>query len=300
MIDCTQPESCFDGVDNDCNGQTDCADAACTPGAVCVDAPASSKLGVMVSNDTPCPEGFTGEELFVYRGITGGGGCAGCSCTPKPTDCTADLWYYTTPASCTNDVNQVNGTYAGEIGFACTPNPVNNGGLNFEGARVGPWKVNQSCSVDGVAAPEPASWKETRKFCRATGVGAGCPAGKACVPPADPVNQCALVSGSAVCEGYAFQQNDWFTGYSDTRSCGACSCKASGGDCNNVTLYIGSDYACDTGVDTPINEGGKVCKSIYSPPARLKGTPNESVCTLDTPFTGTLDPTGQSTVCCIH
>lgn len=40
-------ENCTDGVDNDCNGQTDCADAACTGVGVCI--PALSTWGLVAN-----------------------------------------------------------------------------------------------------------------------------------------------------------------------------------------------------------------------------------------------------------
>ncbi len=40
-------EVCTDGVDNDCNGQTDCADAACTGGGACI--PTLSEWGLVAN-----------------------------------------------------------------------------------------------------------------------------------------------------------------------------------------------------------------------------------------------------------
>src|SRR6185295_8608407 len=101
----------------------------------------------------------------------------GCSCTPKPTDCTADVWYYPLAADCTNDTTLTGGVYAGNFGFMCSGNPVNSGSLNFNGARVSSFKVIQSCTAAGTAAAPSAGWDPPLKFCRADGVGKGCGAG---------------------------------------------------------------------------------------------------------------------------
>jgi hypothetical protein len=297
VVDCSdpQPEQCFDGLDNDCDGATDCADSACEPGALCVDAPMNFQLGVVVAEGEPCPDGFQAEEALIYRGLTGGD-CAGCDCTPNPTDCKAGLWYYTTEAACTGDVNLTGGTYAGEFGPSCNGMPISE--LFLYGARASAFKVTQTCKATGTAAPAPATWESARKFCRATAAGAGCDAGQACVPKHDPAAQCALTSGSAVCEGYGSAQNDWFTGYSDTRSCSSCACVASGGHCNNVNIWLGNDYTCFE--DTWVPESGKWCGQKYAPPAFLAGTPKDPTCSVTAKLDGSLDPTGQSTLCCLQ
>jgi hypothetical protein len=297
VVDCDapQPEQCFDGADNDCNGATDCADSACEPGALCVDAPMNFQLGVVVADGDPCPDGFQAEEALIYRGLTGGD-CAGCDCAPNPTDCKAGLWYYTTEAACMGDVNLTGGTYAGEFGTACSGNPINSGFL--AGARAGAFKVTQTCNVTGTAVPVPATWGSTRKFCRATSVGSGCGAGQACVPKHEPKAQCALTSGSAVCDGYGSAQNDWFTGYSDSRSCASCGCTASGGHCDFMTMWLGNDYTCSE--DNAVPESGKWCGQKYAPPAYLGGDPKDPTCSVTTKLNGSLDPTGQSTLCCLQ
>ncbi|HTN86228.1 MAG TPA: hypothetical protein VL242_21155 [Sorangium sp.] len=295
---CTQVEDCFNGADDDCDDAVDCADSDCAEGAVCLKAPTNFELGVVVDAAEPCPDGFTAKETLLFRGLSGSG-CEGCGCTPNPTDCAADLYLYADASQCEADEGGTRGTLAKRVGFTCDSVPINNGFVNWGGVRAGPFDVIQSCTATGTAIPAPATWAESRKFCHASaGAGAGCGAGEACVPRQAPAEQCALVSGSATCSGYARRESDWFRGYNDTRTCSSCSCTASGGDCNYVSVELGNDYSC---IDhARIQQGGRYCEYAYSPPAHLVGNPTNSTCTSRTTLSGSLDPTGQSTLCCVE
>ncbi|AUX20277.1 uncharacterized protein SOCEGT47_007430 [Sorangium cellulosum] len=294
---CAPVEGCFDGVDDDCDGFTDCADPDCAEGAVCVRAPVNFELGVVVGETEPCPDGFTADERLLFRGLSGGG-CEGCGCTPNPTDCAVDLYLYASRSQCEGDDALALGTRADPIGFECDGTPINNGAVEWGGVRAGLFDVIQTCTVTGTAIPGPAEWAESVKFCRATSVGEGCDAGEACVPKQAPATQCALVSGSATCSGYARREGDWFQGYRDTRTCSSCSCTASGGDCNNVRVQLGNDYSCFD--HASLSQGSRYCGYAYSPPAYLVGEPTPSRCTARTTLSGSLDPTGQSTLCCVE
>jgi hypothetical protein len=287
----------MDGLDNDCDGDTDCEDADCDDGAMCVATPTSFALGTLVPESEPCPDGFTASETVLHRGLQDGG-CEGCGCMATPTDCIAHVWTYASESLCNGDVNQTGGTPANTpIGFACTMEPINGGGGIVGGVRVSAFEVIQSCEASGTAAPAPAGWDETQKFCRVTSVGAGCEAGKACVPRRAPAAQCALVAGSSPCEGYAATQS-WYTGYDDQRSCEACGCTADGGHCNDVSFALGSDWICTDGA--LVAQGQKACVGSYSPPGRLLGEPHPPTCAASASTTGSLDPTGQSTLCCME
>jgi hypothetical protein len=101
------------------------------------------------------------------------------------------------------------------------------------------------------------------------------------------------------CGGFANTQSDWYTGFSDSRVCGACGCTVSGADCAGVTLDVGSDYTCSSNAQVP--EKAKKCfvpNGIYAPPVHLVGAPNQGTCTPDAAIAGSLDATGQSTLCC--
>ena len=74
----TGPEICDDGIDNDCNGQTDCADPACSAFA-CVPAPPDgwSLVALALTAPPACPTGFTSTDVRVLAGSD----TTGCPCT---------------------------------------------------------------------------------------------------------------------------------------------------------------------------------------------------------------------------
>lgn len=295
-------EDCFNGADDDCNGKTDCEDPACDAVAVCEPLALAAPSGVVVSEAEACPDGYTADEQLIHRKLEDGG-CAGCDCkVPTPT-CTGDVWYFESAGACSLGTSVSGGTYAGNYGAMCSPNPINSSGSSFVfGVRTSAWKIQETCTPSGTATPVPAAWGTTMKFCRADAEGKGCGAGSTCVKKtAATAQHCALAAGSSSCTGFATTQSDWYTGFTDSRTCGACDCKASGGSCAPVQLAVGSDYAC---YPTPVvNQSSKQCftdkpNGIYSPPVQLVNKGKIGTCTTSAPVVGSLDPTGQSTLCC--
>src|SRR5512132_1121400 len=85
-------EDCFNGADDDCNGETDCEDPACTDIAVCEPLALAAPSGVLVSEAEACPDGYTADEQVIHRELDDGGGCAGCDCQVGSPTCTGDVW----------------------------------------------------------------------------------------------------------------------------------------------------------------------------------------------------------------
>ncbi|MFS8064977.1 MAG: hypothetical protein ACMG6S_01270 [Byssovorax sp.] len=288
-------EDCFNGADDDCNGKTDCEDPACNDIAVCEPLALAAASGVVVAEADPCPDGYTADEQLIHRKLADGG-CAGCDCNvPTPT-CTGEVSYYDSAGSCKFGTNAIP---AGTHGAACSANPIASGFVF--GVLTSAWKIQETCSASGTATPVPAAWGTTVKFCRVNAEGKGCGAGNTCVKKTATAPHCALAAGSSSCTGFATAESDWYTGSTDSRTCGACGCKVSGGSCDPVLLAVGSDYAC---YPTPVvKQSSKQCftdkpNGIYSPPVQLVNKATIGTCTTSAPVTGSLDPTGQSTLCC--
>lgn len=293
---CAGTEDCFNGVDDDCNGTTDCEDAACGGVAVCAPELDGAPSGVVVPGTDACPGGYTAKEQIIHRGLVDGG-CTGCLCKVQSPVCTGDVWYYPTSAECTGSIGLTGGKLAGNFDAACSPNPISSS--QIYGVRTSAWKMKESCATGGAPMLAPAAWGETMKFCQADKVGKGCSVGNTCVPSVAAAPHCALAAGSSACGGFATSQSDWYTGVTDTRACGACGCSASGGSCGPVVLNVGSDYTC--GANAVVGESAKQCFSgsgIYAPPVQLAGKPKLGTCTPDAAVTGSLDGIGQSTLCC--
>jgi hypothetical protein len=292
-------EDCFNGLDDDCNGKADCEDPACSDAAVCEPAALAASSGVVVGEGEACPEGFTADEQLIHRKLQDTG-CAGCDCKLFAPTCTADVWYYDASSTCASDTTLKGGISAGNFGTTCS-SPINAGNSNSYvlGVRTGLWKMEQSCSPDGAATPAAPAWGETMKFCRANAEGKGCSAGNTCVPKTAAAPHCALATGTSTCNGFGTAESDWYTGFSDTRACGACECQASGGSCDDLLLAVGSDYSCSATHN--LKQGTKECFSgtgVYSPPVQLAGKAAVGKCDTSAKVTGNLAPTGQLTLCC--
>jgi hypothetical protein len=288
-------ENCFDNIDNDADGQIDCADPKCASVATCVTEEASHALGVLVDATAACPAGTT--ATAINRGIVGPP-CNGCTCAPYPISCSADVFTYDTAAQCTGDTGLSGGTLVGNLTGPCVNDAFFQG--NKAGVRVA-LKTNQQCSFGGTASVAPARWTTSKKLCAYTAKGGGCAAGKRCVPvQTDATTQCSLALGStATCGGFGTTQNDWYTGFTDARTCGTCGCTASGGACQNAQVMFGSDYLCTVTSPQYVAANTKSCvMTAYSPPAGFSFAPVNPTCTASAPVSGALTPTGAQTLCC--
>ena len=292
------PEDCFNGMDDDCNGATDCADAACNPSAIC--APSSSVTGVLVAANASCPTGYSAGETAIYQGLTDPG-CSGCSCTTSPIQCTARVYYYASTSACDADPLPYSG------GTLLTPIPTYTCGSTPIGDSQGmstpvAWRVSMTatpdaCSPGGSAQPLPPTWAMSMKLCTASSVGGGCPQAFMCVPRVTGSRVCGQKSNAGICPNGAIQET-WQRGYSDQRSCGPCTCIASGGSCFGVTVQLGHDWACST-IDGSLHGGEKSCSiSTYMPPAILSGLPLNPICSASAAQNGSLNASAPIDLCC--
>ncbi|HKU42179.1 MAG TPA: hypothetical protein VJR89_28670 [Polyangiales bacterium] len=295
------PEQCSNAIDDDCNGDVDCADAAC--GAMMC-SPAGSLTGILVPSSEDCPNGFMAGDMTVYQGLTDMG-CAGCSCSTTPTTCSPHVYYYSSTTACTLD------SVKPYTGGTLINKPVPQGACNpGEGAPFGEgsietpvaWRVTMSaypgtCSASGSASPLPPTWATTMKLCTTKTRGGGCAKGFACVPKVAGKQHCAQPS-AASCPASAAKQT-WQRGFSDNRSCGLCGCTASGGDCNDVVVNLGHDWGCGA-IDSTLHGGEKDCNvSTYAPPAWWSGAPTNATCSSSAPVNGSLTATSPLDLCCV-
>lgn len=289
-------ERCFNGVDDDCNGSADCADAACSQGASCE--PSGGNEGVLVAADQECPRGYTEKSMEVFQGLVGGE-CQGCTCTPTSSQCVSgDLYFYDTVEQCSDDVSLSGGSLVQPITYECPSEPVFSG--STYGYRVGEIHLlsgTGTCTAGGAATPGPVTWEHSFKYCSADSVGVGCQFGHVCVPKQTDGRAC-YESSSGECPA-ELESEKLFESYEDTRTCGECRCDGAG-DCSGVGIQLGSDYVCDLEMKNPVTYAGqKDCGTTpYSPPAFLVGVPTEPVCSPVAGKSGRLDPTGRHVFCC--
>ncbi|MDB4982260.1 MAG: cell wall surface anchor family protein, partial [Myxococcales bacterium] len=297
-------EDCFNGLDDDCDGKPDCADPDCTPTAICVPRPAGS-VGTTVDGAGACPAGFT-TGTALTGGLVAGNSCASsCQCGAGQTSCSADLYTQLTLATCgQNTGGKLVYTMSTADPMAC-PIPDQNTS-NVYGARLTPWNVaTTGCAPSGTPTKPTPTWGKALKFCAAdkvdTAVGNGCATGSVCMPKGAPGRSCVMLDAVGTCPA-GTNADALYTGFTDGRTCAACSCSSSGASCNNVTVQMGSDYSC--GVDYADLHGGQAtCASqangVYVPGYKIAGAPTPPTCTPASAATGALTPTGGRTVCCL-
>ena len=295
----TGPEQCDTGLDDDCNGQVDCADPACAQ-MQCV--PNGTVVGVMVPETAACPSGYDNGEQLVHRGLMDRG-CGGCSCTPSPTMCTPWVYFYPTSTACTADTTNIGGTQvmaAIPLKPGCSSGPI---GASISMDTPPAWRVKvakspDACSSAGTAMPLPPTWTTNMKLCATTSKRNGCEMGYACVPKTNAGKICAQRE-VASCPASTTLET-WQREFTDDRTCGACGCAAQGGSCSNIVVSLGHDWSCNS-TDSSLRDGEKACNiSTYAPPASYAGTPVNPTCTAGALVSGMVKPSMPLDLCCLE
>jgi hypothetical protein len=304
----TGAENCFNNLDDDCDGRIDCADSDCTPTvAQCVALDSTGgKVGFMIGVSATCPPGYT-DQTVINKAPTGGA-CTGCSCrVPTVTACTATIASYATAADCGTASNP--GTIAvnpfSSTQPCTTPSWPGSASGTIYGIQPGPFTpvLSGSCTPTGTATPGAVTWAVQNRFCAATMVGGGCQTGQFCVP-VNAAAKCALFDGTHSCPA-GTNADAWYTGVTDTRTCGACSCGApTGQGCSGMRINVGTDYTCSPNVTATLTSGQRYCytnaSGVYSPGIQFTGSPTQPTsCPASAQASGFLTQTGPKTVCCL-
>ncbi len=305
---CPMPENCFNGLDDDCDNASDCADSDCQPQAICVpSAPGEFMPGMRVGINDPCPVGYAGTSVRLNSGLSTGTACTGCSCTASPTVCKPKAAFYGTAAECEADVSLTGGftVEQRQPDRTCSepnyPGGQTNGAI--EGVRVGSFDVVATCQNAGAGVPPTPTWASSYKFCPAGAKGVGCASGSACLPKAAaPAARCVLAAGANACApSYPSGNSSWYTGLSDARTCSVCSCSMSGASCLGATLKVGYDYTCESPYAFEVRPGDRRCGYTYGPVLGVSGAaPYNGTCTSGSTVSpaSSLTLTGQQTLCC--
>ncbi len=305
-------ENCFNNLDDDCNGFTDCADmAGCSATAQCVPIdPTGGTVGASVQPSVACPAGAA--NFITLGSALTAAGCTGCSCMQGSAGltCSADIYGYYTSASpeCTaNSGGQLVTTISSASG--CVGN-VPWSDVSFGtiyGMRMGPWRGTPTgtCLPSGAPAKGTPVWGSSTKFCGLPAVGGGCGAAQACIPrTVGATAPCLLLEGARMCPA-GLRQTAWSTGFTDTRVCGACACGTpTGGNCNSMLIGAGSDYTCPTasssvGYLSATMPNRCFPNGVYHPGLQTSGTAVAPTCQASTAVSGALTPTGAQTLCCL-
>lgn len=305
----TGPEVCDDGLDNDCNGQTDCMDPACNAGYTCSDPPPSGWALVAFSEATQpaCPTGFgASTDLKVVEG-TGSGGTCSCACVggggavEKCADGKYTLGYGAGVCN-TSTAPNLNAAQGACSAFAA-PLDVPSGTFAAVNAISGP----TFCS--GNSTKNAAPLTDGRK-CAVPRVGKGCSGAQVCIPKPTGMKACISKPGADSCPTSFTAQRRAGTGATDNRVCsGDCSaaCSAAPAPCTgSVTIY--ANATCNTSGQkfAPVTAGAScatladdfgtngVARAYTSMVTGGCGTPQGFSAAL----TGAVTFAGPETVCC--
>jgi hypothetical protein len=213
-------ESCFNGIDDDCDGLIDCADSDCGASvATCVPAVAGASYGTLITGSS-CPTHTSAQPY--YNNFNNGTSSCECPAAVIGT-CTATYYSNTdnSPSDTCSSGTQQSGN-ATAYSTTCVNVPLN---IAYSVGNFG----GCSCPApSGQPTLTPASDHYTSEnFCQASAVGGGCGGGQVCVPAVGAGNQaCVSVAAGGSCDANYPNGTTWNTSYSDMRSCAACSTQA--------------------------------------------------------------------------
>ena len=288
----TGPESCMNGLDDDCNGAVDCADSACAPVTQCVP---EALAFVLVASEEACPAGYV--ELDVVHQDIKDNGCEGCSCNALEPQCEAYVSVYTSLLSCQRDTVNTGGTMLSDPATSTCSAPIGkntelgSGGFGF---NVHVKAGKSTCEASGDPRRSAPAWGRTLKRCSSELQRGGCLLGycahrpeakEVCWPETD--TGCGLVTPQT-----------YYQGYDDTRVCEACSCSTKGGSCSDVGATLATDPMCRS-TGTVLRDAEKSCEMI-SAEAKVRGIGRASKpeCSSQSVVNGTLAATGAVNLCC--
>jgi hypothetical protein len=321
----TGPESCTNGIDDDCNGKVDCADPAC--GAyTCAPAVPSGWDGPVALAEVPggsalpaCPTAF---EALVDASLgLSAPSAATCDCTcgasGKATGqvCSATGTFHTDQACSSAPCATVAVSSAATSCVAVGSTRCGSGGsFNMPAA---PAPSGGSCAPHVTTTTAPATWATSARLCSYVGGPrdvSGCSGASACVAaPASPYRAGLCVYSTAdpppaACPA-GYEESApivLYAGTADTRACGACTCGGPiGGSCAGTVSLFGA-AGCTGATGAASYTLGSSCRA-YSGLSPAPGSVEASVtvsagsCSVQAmpQPTGGVTPAMPTTVCCM-
>ena len=306
---CGTIEDCSNGVDDDCNGKVDCADPACQPAFLCASAAPAGWSGPvdLFDADVGAPPACAAPyATLAFDGtadpIAPPATC-GCTCSPPSTaSCGNVTVSFFFDSSCKNPCagSPVTVTPGGACVTGCP------GALTMRASL--PTATGGTCAGNASTSLPPIGWGHTARACAApmSDAPGGCGAGALCVArPTTPSPSvlCVWRSGDVACPGAPYSvRSVYFTGVNDTRACTACTCDAPGGlTCAASQISTYADGECPSNpAGSIVGDGGCVSAPGSTSVVRAgPSSPSGSGCTPNpVSATGTVVPTGPTTVCC--
>ncbi len=311
---CTSiPENCSNGVDDNCNGLIDCADPECVNGGwSCADLPSGNGWTIVAfdpSGRPTCPANFSTSATDIYSSVSGSADSCTCDCTNTKAATCDGKWAWSTAgtnsSSCgTPPTSGGNSVSNGSCVATATDNL--NTTYYFKGASNSMTTSAGTCSASPKVTNKPAVSTTNGETCSLPQVGAGCSSGNYCAP--------GVPSGFTLCSAYAgdttcasgLTKYTVYGSYSDTRSCGSCSCDGTSDLACSVT---GEKYYASSDCSGSYFDMSTSCKLSTVPnggnsnsyKADLSTNGEQSDCSIHTnsSATGSVTGTSPTTVCCL-
>jgi hypothetical protein len=267
-------------------------DACSTPGTeACVPVSQGTLLGVQVAVNAACPAGYDATQpILLGQGVSGGTDCTGCSCSLTQ-HCSTTFKAYPSKTACTGTLVTLASLNEAS---QCVPLPAGHSGL----PHVDPFVYSAQCTAAGMPLPSGWAWTMSTKFCPANTVVAGCTPGTACVPA---TGQVCELGGGACSGGFSpVSGGTWYKNALDQRTCGACQCGTSGGDCSNSLVFEHPAGGCP-GTEFTLNQGDRCDgfgETSQFSTADLSPNYNAAACSTSAPLSGAIVPTEAATLCC--
>lgn len=327
-------EDCSNGVDDDGDNATDCADSECgDQGYQCITSAPVGWNGYFAlytassGNFPECPDEFP--STIPYTGKSGlvafQAACNPCSCgAPEGVACDLPNLITVFEKTCGNAASAVSPTnlsVPANWDGVCYSVGNAPGGLVSCGANANE-KCNTSVKADaptvtagscvasgGEPTLEPVSWMLLGKACGNAPVGGGCGASQVCQPiPATPFKSglCIYKEGEqATCPGEPFtEKHIFFEDAQDTRGCSSCSCDAPKGGTCAASIRVHTSANCTDAAPTVFQAGS--CGSLPAANNVVFGreatniTVSPGTCSAQGGDpTGSVTPTSATTFCCI-
>ncbi len=309
------PENCLDGVDNDGNNLTDCADPACQPDYECVpDVPTdwtgyaySATVTVPAPSPSLCPD-TTMPDLYLANPSGAPAQCDACSCGAVQG---ASCGYPVMDCFEGSDAcgNGVDGTFNNNGTCQNFGNPWDDGtDDSCIMAQVSQLSGTPTCPASGGTATLPLAWGSQVQICDMPSPhGTGCSTGEVCVPSAETAfpDICITRDGDHSCPS-GWLGETAYSGATDGRGCSACGCPTlTGITCSYGTITVWDAGNCLAGGSGAINIGTS-CVDISDYADNNSGSyrfqsgslSGGSCAPSGGQPTGTVTPTGPITVCC--
>jgi hypothetical protein len=292
----TGPEQCTNGIDDNCNGLTDCADPACMQdNYTCVPTPPGGGWAFVSFDPTSqsgCSPGMQTTNVDVDPTDTPAQCSCACKVATAPT-CTGNVMTaYGNNGMCTSMGNQF------QADGSCNRTPV----MVMAYAQVnGPAGSGGMCSATPTTTIPPAGATKGQICSGETKFGAGCPSGQVCAQVPGP-QACVAKNGQVACPANDYTTLHFVGNLRDTRGCSNCKCN--GTPACALTWNFYSSPSCNGQVALSLHPDGN-CQATGGPQLygsnSLTGDSQNATCGAPTMQPG---PTGQvtldaeQTVCC--